>query len=171
MNTEDDIMGMTCTEGIESLRIEVKNPVANLLERLEGAESEMLKMPQVNCPLAHHFTPGLYIREILMPAGSLIIGHKHKTEHANIVMRGKALVSMNGIAHTIAAPAIFTSKPGVRKVLYIIEDMIWVTTHVTDETDLKKVEEMLIEKSEAFLKHEKELIDVEIEAIKTALKA
>jgi hypothetical protein len=37
------------------------------------------------------------------------------------------------------------SKAGVQKVLYILTDMTWQTVHVTDETDLEKLEELLIE--------------------------
>ena len=32
-------------------------------------EKEMLEMPQADCPVAHHFGPGIYIREVTLPAG------------------------------------------------------------------------------------------------------
>ena len=45
-------------------------------------------MPQVECPLKHYFAPGVYLREIFMPAGSVVIGKIHKTEHFNIIQKG-----------------------------------------------------------------------------------
>lgn len=98
------------------------------------------------------------MREVMMPAGTMVIGHEHKTEHLNIVLTGWAHVMLNGEVEIIRAPYTFTSKPGVRKVLFIHEDMLWATIHPTDETDLDKLEEMLIVKSPAYHKH---LVDIE----------
>lgn len=116
-------------------------------EKIESIEKLLLEWPQVECPLTHHFAPGVYTREILMPAGSFIIGHEHKTKHVNIVLSGRALVMINGQPFQIEAPYIFVSDPGVRKVLFILEDMRFATVHPTQETDLVKLEEELIIKS------------------------
>ena len=118
---------------------------------IERAEAELLKLPQLDCPLTHKFAPGVYMREILMPAGSFIIGHEHKTEHFNVVLSGRARVMMDGVVEEIVGPCTFVSKPGVRKVLYILEDMRWATVHPTRETDLDKLDRKLIRKSEAWL--------------------
>ena len=48
----------------------------------------------------------------------------------------------------IEAPDIFISKPGVQKVLHIIEEMTWATVHPTKETEMDKLEEELIVKSD-----------------------
>lgn len=108
----------------------------------------------IDTPLKHHFLPGLYIREILMPVGpggTVIIGHLHKTRHFNIVLKGKARVLIDGKVRTIEAPAVFVSEPGVRKVLNILEDMTWCTVHLTSETDVAKLEEELVDKTNHFL--------------------
>jgi mannose-6-phosphate isomerase-like protein (cupin superfamily) len=123
---------------------------------VERLEARLLNMEQVDCPLIHRFTDGAYLREILMPAGTFIIGQKHRTRHFNIVLSGKAVVMIDGVIEQIEAPKVFESEPGVRKVLYIVEDMRWATLHVTSERDLEKLEETLIEKSPAFLAHELE---------------
>jgi hypothetical protein len=114
---------------------------------VERLEARLLNMEQVDCPLIHRFTDGAYLREILMPAGTFIIGQK---------LSGKAVVMIDGVIEQIEAPKVFESEPGVRKVLYIVEDMRWATLHVTSERDLEKLEETLIEKSPAFLAHELE---------------
>ena len=126
-------------------------------DKIEQLESALLPLPQVDMPLTHRFTPGVYLREIFMPAGTLVGGHKHKTEHFNIVLCGSASVMIDGVVQRITGPCVFASLPGVRKVLYIHDDMRWATVHVTAETDVEKLEELLIEKSGSFLEyHEQE---------------
>lgn len=124
---------------------------------IEAREAELLHMPQVAVPLTHHFAPGVYLREVCMPAGSLIIGHEHRTAHLNTVLTGRATVMMDGVVKEIVAPCTFLSAPGVRKVLFIHEEMRWQTIHPTDETDLNKLEDLLIVKSASYLQHHEDM--------------
>lgn len=126
---------------------------------IEAIEAKMLDWPQVECPLTHHFPPGVYLREILMPAGSIIIGHEHRTHHANLVTAGKALVMVNGRPFILEAPSCFESEPGVRKVLFILEDMRFITVHANpdDERDLDKLAERLIVKSPTYLQYHEDI--------------
>lgn len=89
-----------------------------------------------------------------MPAGSFIIGQQHKTEHFNVVLSGSARMLVDGKVKTVTGPCSFVSGIGVRKLLFIMEDMRWATVHPTTETDIQKLEDELITKSEAFLKYE-----------------
>jgi hypothetical protein len=107
---------------------------------------ELAKYPQTECPLKHHFAPGVYVREIFMPAETIIIGHIHRTEHLNILVQGACFIVHNdGSREELRAPMTFVSKAGVQKALYITEDMVWQTVHVTTETDIEKLEAMLTE--------------------------
>lgn len=130
---------------------------ARLNRDIERVEAELLQKPQIDFPLAHRFAPGVYVREILMYADTFVIGHAHRTEHFNIVLRGRALVSMDGQVEEIVGPCVFVSKPGVRKVLRILEEMVWITVHPTDETDMQRLEQLLIVKSDTFIDHKREL--------------
>ena len=126
---------------------------------IESLEKACLGMDQVDCPLVHSFAPGVYLREITMPKGSFVIGHEHKTEHFNIVLSGSARVMLeDGVIHRIVAPYTFVSKPGVRKVLLIEEEMRWATVHPTHETDIERLEEELIVKSAEFLDHKHKVL-------------
>lgn len=118
------------------------------VERIEDA---LLKQgAECNCPLTHRFAPGVYLREIFMEKGLFVIGHEHKTEHFNIVLSGRASVLMNGHVEHIKGGDVFTSQPGVRKVLVIHEDMRWQTVHPTQSTDLKTLENELIVHSASY---------------------
>lgn len=87
---------------------------------------------------------GVYARTIAMPKGAIIVGKKHKTRHLNIIVQGSARVWIEGEVRIIEAPYIFESKENCRKVLYIEEDMLWTTIHVTDETDTNIIEKQII---------------------------
>lgn len=123
-------------------------------DQIESLEKELLNLPQVECPLKHNFAPGVYMREITMPAGSFIIGHEHLTEHFNVVLTGKARVMIDGVIEDLVAPCYFISKPNVRKVLFILEEMKFATIHPTDETSVEVLESTLVRKSNSFIKFE-----------------
>ena len=104
--------------------------------QLDALEAEMFKLPQVHCPLVHRFTPGLYIREIFMPAGSLITSARHLTCHPFVVSKGDVSVYVEGVeVGRYKAPYTGITQPGTRRLLYTHEDTIWTTFHVTEKTD------------------------------------
>jgi len=111
----------------------------------------MLQREQAEYQEIHHFFPGMYIREAFIPKGTFVVGHYHKTEHLNIFLKGKAtLINDKGEATVMEAPMMFMAKPG-RKIAYADEDMVWQNIFVTDETDIDKLEDMLLDKSEYYL--------------------
>jgi hypothetical protein len=120
--------------------------VASFKDRVATLVRDLETLPQTECPVTHRFAPGLYLREIFMPADTVVIGRIHKTEHFNILIKGAALiVHDDGRREELRAPMTFVSGAGVQKVLYIIEDMIWQTVHVTTEIDLIRLEAELVE--------------------------
>jgi hypothetical protein len=138
--------------------------------RLDELEIELSQQEnQVEPPLMHYFTPGLYTREIYMAAGTLIISKIHKTEHPFVISAGKAYVKKNdGDWELLEAPYTGITYPGTRRVLYIEEDCVWTTFHPTDivpkdfteEGILKAVEaveEVIIEKNPYVADMKKEL--------------
>ncbi len=129
----------------------------NAIEKLEG--SLLANAEQPECSLVHNFSPGVYVRELTMPTDSIIVGHEHRTQHLNIISKGSCILLDLDTQETtdIVAPYTFESKAGVRKVLYIVEECTWSTVHVTQETDLDKLEAELIVKSDTYIKNNKEL--------------
>jgi len=128
-----------------------------LVQSIAELEGKLLPYEQPECPVVHHFSPGVYVREITMPKDSIILGHRHKTKHLNIISKGKCKLSDIDTKEVtiIEAPCTFESLPGVRKLLYIIEECVWSTVHVTDSTDFKEIEEEVIEKSSTYLDYYK----------------
>jgi hypothetical protein len=112
----------------------------------------------VEMPVKHHFTPGMYCREIFIPAGTVLTSKIHKTEHPFVVSLGRINVIMedNGVEE-IVAPHFGITKPNTRRVLYAVEDTVWTTFHTTNvvpadnskeeiEKAVSKIENKIIKK-------------------------
>ena len=125
------------------------------IERVMGTE-----LLQVDCPLKHHFSEGVYVREITMPTGSLILGHEHTTTHLNMISKGACILVDVDTEESIViqAPYTFESKAGLRKLLYITEECVWSTVHINKDniTSIEELESMLIIESNTFKEIAKE---------------
>jgi len=131
------------------------------LGMLDKPEQTLLQMPQVECSVVHHFGPGVCIREVFMPAGTLAIGHRQKFDHLNVMLRGKVMiVKDDGSTQILIAPMIFTGKAG-RKVGYVLEDMVWQNIYATEVKDVEAIENLFIEKSETWVQDQQTKLAVE----------
>lgn len=96
-----------------------------------AAEARLLELEQVACPLRHYFAPGVCVREVRMPAGSLIIGHAHRFADLNIMLTGRlTLLNEDGSTTERQAPLTFLGQPG-RKIALIHEDVVWQNVWAT----------------------------------------
>lgn len=117
---------------------------------IDELEQLMMTLPQVECPTTHYFGPGVCIREALIPAGTFVIGHAHKHESMNIMLKGRlALRTPDGDVWEVTPPLIMTTGQG-RKAAYALEETVWWNVFATDETDVAKIEEQFITKSDAW---------------------
>jgi hypothetical protein len=116
----------------------------SMRDKIERLEAHMLAQPQVEIEPVHHFAHGIYAREITIKAGTLLTGKIHKTEHLNIVSKGRIAVWTEDGMKEVAAPFTMVSRPGTKRVGYALEDTVWTTIHATPETDLDKLEVELI---------------------------
>lgn len=122
-------------------------------------ESRALTLLAVDCPVVHHFGPGVYMREVTLPAGSCIVGHHHRDAHMNIMLRGSlVLVDDDGSERHLVAPQTFTAPPG-RKTAKVIEETVWLNIYpnVDECRDIDAIEARLFDKSAAFTSKEAEL--------------
>lgn len=116
------------------------------IDELEAAMVENLTV--IECPLRHFFTPGLYAREVTLPAGALVTSKIHKTEHPFTVSKGKLKIRVDDEEWvSIEAPYTGITKAGTRRVALIEEETIWTTYHSnpTDTQDLDELEGLIIE--------------------------
>ena len=123
-------------------------------QKIEAILPELKKLPQVNCSEKHYFGPSLYIKEVTMPAGAIIVGKPHKVEHMCVMLQFKmVLVAEDGSKKEVCAPMTFIGTPG-RKVAYILETTVFQNIYATEETDVEKLENMFVENSQRLLEKE-----------------
>jgi hypothetical protein len=114
-------------------------------QRIFRLQDALANEPQWAGEPQHNFAPGSYARTLFLPAGVVVVGKIHKHAHQNIVSYGHVMVMTEGEGlQEIRGPVVFTSSPGTKRALCAIEDTLWTTVHVTDETDLAKVEAHVI---------------------------
>ncbi|KKL97735.1 hypothetical protein LCGC14_1831450 [marine sediment metagenome] len=114
---------------------------------LESAMSEMEGYDpegKETCRITHYFAPGVYAREMWVPAGCLITGKIHLTEHLNILSQGRVSVSNKGESVMMTAPYTFVSPVGTKRAIYAHEDSTWTTIHATDLSDPDEIEAEII---------------------------
>lgn len=103
--------------------------------------------------LNHVFAEGVYLREMLITAGNLIIGKIHRHCLVNFISYGRVSVitEFEGV-RVYEGPCTFTSPAGTKRLLFTHTDTLWSGVHPTNETDLAKIEEQFIAKNYEELK-------------------
>jgi len=131
-NSDSQIQRIPSLDKIEVMILEAGGHI-----RGNGPEADIF-------PETHSFTPGLYIRELFMPAGSVLTSRTHVTEHPYVVSQGRATVysEVDGVREVVA-PLTGITKAGTKRLLFIHEDMTWTTFHVTDLTDVEEIEKVI----------------------------
>ncbi len=102
--------------------------------------------PMLDLPTTHRFTPGLYIREVTLSVGVIYTTRTHKTEHPFVLSQGVVSVFHDdGSVRRLKAPHTGITPPGARRAILVHEAAVWTTFHPTTETDLEKLEQLLVE--------------------------
>ena len=148
--------GVAISDAPAPTRAQILNLQESIIEarRAMGLSTTLGDMKE--CPLTHHFAPGLYAREIFLPAGTVVVGKIHRHAHINTISKGRVFVATEFGFVELVAPVTFVSQPGTKRALVAQEDTIWTTYHPTEETELSKIEEHVIAPSYRAL--EKELL-------------
>jgi hypothetical protein len=125
--------------------IEELRPVSReQVMRLEKAMQNLPDQVDRDDITSHHFADGVYLRELFMPAGMVVIGAIHRTKHITIVASGTVLITTDRGVEEITGPAVFVSEIGAKKAINALTDATLMNPHPTDETDLAKIEEKFI---------------------------
>lgn len=119
---------------------------------IQAAEKKIAEQPDAvygddACPLVHKFGDGCYIREITMPKGMLLTSKIHKKKHPYFVLKGDVSVLTGEGVIRIKAPFSGITEPGTKRVLYMHEETVWTTVHITESKDLKQIESEIIAKN------------------------
>jgi len=119
----------------------IQEEISSREDSVEGEEANAIN------PVKHTYADGLYIREIFMPRGEIVISKIHKIAHPFFLIKGKISVLSEDGEKLLQAPYYTITQAGTKRMLYTHTNAIVVTVHRTFETDLNKIEDEIIAKS------------------------
>lgn len=124
----------------------------DLIDFLELKMVEQLDMIEI--PVNHRVTEGMYTREAYAPAQTLLTSMRHKTDHQFIISKGSVIVFTDGLGwNRMDAPFHGETKKGTRRLIYVLDDVVWTSLHPTDKTDVSEIEQDLVEYNNKLLIH------------------
>lgn len=119
-------------------------PTLPTREQIVRLQSAMAQLPQVALRIEHTFGPGFYARTMFIPADTVVVGKVHATENSFILVSGTlALATDDGFVE-ITGPHHSVGRIGIKRAVVAITDVVCMNVHVTDETDLAKIEASVI---------------------------
>ena len=104
-------------------------------------------MIEIDLQIKHHFSPGVYAKEMHLPADHFAISHKHAYDHISMLAAGRVRVTVNGDQAEHVAPAFIMIRAGHEHEILALEDATWFCIHETEETNPDNIDEVLIEKA------------------------
>jgi hypothetical protein len=126
-------------------KLELRDYLKDLEVKMKSAPEEQQITNDIE--IIHHFSKGVYAREMRQPKGSLVLGKIHKHENLCIISSGEvSVISVDGVMR-VQAPYTFVASPGAQRVILAHEDTVWTVIHGTNERDIEKIEDEFIAKT------------------------
>ena len=115
--------------------------------QVERLESIAATMPQVQIPTEHVFSGGMYARTITIPAGIVLTGAVHTTDHLCVVNGDISVLTDNG-PQRLTGLHVLATKAGAKRAGYTHAPTRWTTICRTDAQDVHAAEAALVERPE-----------------------
>ena len=112
---------------------------AEIFKKMEGTF-------EADLGTVHHFSYGLYAKQMNIPKGFMAGQHIHNYSHLSILAKGVVIVRTDDGEKSYSAPACIEIKSGLHHSIEALEDCVWFCIHATDEKDASKVDEVLIQR-------------------------
>lgn len=90
--------------------------------------------------ISHHFSSGVYAKEMRFAAGTTAVSHRHQFDHMSILASGRVVVTTPQGVTALVGPAVITMRAGVEHQVEAITDAVWFCIHATEETDVAKID-------------------------------
>jgi len=102
---------------------------------------------EIDLATIHHFSSGVYAKQMTLPAGYKALSHAHIFDHLSLLAKGKVIVTTDTSINIYTAPFCITIEKNMHHSIEALEDTVWFCIHATDETDPDKVDEVLIQQT------------------------
>ena len=130
-----------------SLSVHSFRETVTSLERqmLDSDNPLVIKGNSDSFPLTHSFSDGVYIREMSMLEGGIVIGKIHNRSHTWFLMKGKLKIANEDGVVTYSAPTYVNANSGAKRVIIALEDSVFVNVHPNPDniTNIDELERIL----------------------------
>ena len=130
------------------LKSGLKASLNSIRSKTFEAERHLKLMPQIELQVKHHFSKGVYARELHIPADVTLTGEIHKFENLNILSKGSMLVSTENGVVQVDAPFTVVSPASTKRIAHTLTECVWTTIHGTDEKDISTIKNAFIVETE-----------------------
>tara|TARA_R100000541_G_scaffold33012_1_gene41704 strand:+ start:3439 stop:3891 length:453 start_codon:yes stop_codon:yes gene_type:complete len=99
-------------------------------------------------PLKHTFADGIYVRQMSMDKGTIVVGAIHKHLHVWFLLTGHISVATEETTEDYIAPCYVVATPGTKRVIYANEESIFVNIHKnpTNSQNIEWLEKEIVAK-------------------------
>tara|TARA_R110000803_G_scaffold58775_3_gene117018 strand:+ start:7823 stop:8290 length:468 start_codon:yes stop_codon:yes gene_type:complete len=134
MNSELSVNFIKRLEVLQDVLIESDN------ENIYGDGKNLVNNEEF--PITNNFSDGLYMRQMKMKSGSMVISAIHNTNHFWFLLSGKVIVQADNEIVEHIAPCWSYSLKGTKRLIECIEDCVWINViaNPTDTRDMKDIE-------------------------------
>lgn len=124
-------------------------------------DSKSILKDSLDLPIKHKFADQVYLREMTIKKGMVVVGAIHNHLHIFFLLKGHLTLSDKDSVEDYQAPCYVISKPGIQRAVYANEDSIVVNIHknpdnIEDVDELeKKLVSLNIKEYEEYVKNNK----------------
>jgi mannose-6-phosphate isomerase-like protein (cupin superfamily) len=97
----------------------------------------------------HHFSSGVYAKQMLIPAGHVVGSHAHQYSHLSVLASGDIILEVDNVATEFSGPACIEIKAGCEHKVFAKTDAVWFCIHATEATNADEVDAVLIAEGKA----------------------
>jgi hypothetical protein len=137
------------SKDFKSVVVKLENNLKSIADGeniIAGTKNKPIVTDNKKIPINHFFMDGVYVREMKMYKGTVVIGAIHKHLHMCFLLEGHLTVANENGVTEYKAPCYIKSTPGIKRVLYAHEDSLWYNTHKnpSNTKDINKLEKEII---------------------------
>jgi hypothetical protein len=114
---------------LQEFRANLSRPDLTWTEKLAHQVYLHSQFEQYECPVTHLFQDGWYIREMMIPKGTIFIGRPHLHGHKVELLKGTVLHFEEQGKATRKAPYTVTTHPGYQAVFFTASEVVGRTYH------------------------------------------
>ena len=130
--------------------LKFENALINIADgvNVEGDGKQVVTDSKI-ATIKHTFADEIYVRQMSMGAGTLVVGAIHKHLHVWFLLTGNIYVVTEDADEEYIAPCYVVASPGTKRVIYAKEDSIFVNVHKnpTNTQDIEQLEKNIVAKN------------------------